>query len=113
MTRILALAAVLMAAGGFALGWLAFDVKTTPAPKPPALATPALQAAASPADALAWYSKAAAAGYQEPSLVFMTGTATLLTDGSAAADFLGQGSCRFALVEWGRSLRAARDRRRR
>ncbi len=43
--------------------------------------------------------KAAAAGYQEPSLVFMTGTSTLLTDGSGAADFLGRGSCRFALVE--------------
>jgi 4-amino-4-deoxy-L-arabinose transferase-like glycosyltransferase len=43
--------------------------------------------------------KAAAAGFQEPSLVFMTGTSTLLTDGSGAADFLGQGSCRFALVE--------------
>jgi 4-amino-4-deoxy-L-arabinose transferase-like glycosyltransferase len=43
--------------------------------------------------------KAAAAGFQEPSLVFMVGTSTLLTDGSGAADFLGQGSCRFALVE--------------
>jgi len=43
--------------------------------------------------------KAAAAGFQEPSLVFMTGTDTLLTDGSGAADFLAQGSCRFALVE--------------
>jgi 4-amino-4-deoxy-L-arabinose transferase-like glycosyltransferase len=43
--------------------------------------------------------KAAAAGFHEPSLVFMTGTETLLTDGSGAADFLGQGSCRFALVE--------------
>ena len=43
--------------------------------------------------------KAAAAGFQEPSLVFMAGTSTLLTDGSGAADFLGQGSCRFALVE--------------
>jgi 4-amino-4-deoxy-L-arabinose transferase-like glycosyltransferase len=42
---------------------------------------------------------AAAAGFQEPSLVFMTGTSTVLTDGSGAADFLGQGSCRFALVE--------------
>ena len=29
----------------------------------------------------------------------MTGTSTVLTDGSGAADFLGQGSCRFALVE--------------
>jgi len=43
--------------------------------------------------------KAAAAGFHEPSLVFMTGTETLLTDGSGAADFLGHGSCRFALVE--------------
>ncbi|MBX9649253.1 MAG: glycosyltransferase family 39 protein [Xanthobacteraceae bacterium] len=43
--------------------------------------------------------KSAAAGFHEPSLVFMTGTETLLTDGSGAADFLGQGSCRFALVE--------------
>ncbi|MDE2379800.1 glycosyltransferase family 39 protein [Bradyrhizobium sp.] len=43
--------------------------------------------------------KAAAAGYHEPSLVFMAGTSTLLTDGSGAADFLKQGSCRFALVE--------------
>ncbi|AEI03108.1 glycosyl transferase [Afipia carboxidovorans OM5] len=42
---------------------------------------------------------AAAAGYQEPSLVFMVGTQTLLTNGSGAADFLQQGSCRFALVE--------------
>jgi len=43
--------------------------------------------------------KAAAAGFQEPSLVFMTDTSTLLTDGSRAADFLSQGSCRFALIE--------------
>jgi 4-amino-4-deoxy-L-arabinose transferase-like glycosyltransferase len=43
--------------------------------------------------------RAAAAGFHEPSLVFMTGTSTLLTDGSGAADFLRQGSCRFALVE--------------
>jgi hypothetical protein len=30
----------------------------------------------------------------------MTGTSTLLTNGTGAADFLQQGSCRFALVEW-------------
>jgi 4-amino-4-deoxy-L-arabinose transferase-like glycosyltransferase len=53
--------------------------------------------------------KAAAAGFHEPSLVFMTGTTTLLTDGSGAADFLGQGSCRFALVEQ-RSERAFAQR---
>jgi 4-amino-4-deoxy-L-arabinose transferase-like glycosyltransferase len=41
----------------------------------------------------------ASAGFEEPSLVFMTDTLTLLTDGSGAADFLSQGSCRFALVE--------------
>jgi 4-amino-4-deoxy-L-arabinose transferase-like glycosyltransferase len=43
--------------------------------------------------------KIASAGFHEPSLVFMTDTSTLLTDGSGAADFLSQGSCRFALVE--------------
>lgn len=53
--------------------------------------------------------KAAAAGFHEPSLVFMTGTSTLLTDGSGAADFLAQGSCRFALVEQ-RSERAFAQR---
>ncbi len=42
---------------------------------------------------------AASAGFGEPSLVFMVGTSTLLTNGSGAADFLQQGSCRFALVE--------------
>jgi 4-amino-4-deoxy-L-arabinose transferase-like glycosyltransferase len=53
--------------------------------------------------------RAAAAGFHEPSLVFMTGTSTVLTDGSGAADFLGQGSCRFALVEQ-RSERAFAQR---
>jgi 4-amino-4-deoxy-L-arabinose transferase-like glycosyltransferase len=43
---------------------------------------------------------AASAGYQEPSLVFLAGTSTLLTDGAGAADFLAQGGgCRFAFVE--------------
>lgn len=41
----------------------------------------------------------AAAGYHEPSLVFMTATSTLLIDGPRAADFLSQGTCRFAVVE--------------
>jgi 4-amino-4-deoxy-L-arabinose transferase-like glycosyltransferase len=41
----------------------------------------------------------AAAGYHEPSLVFLFGTATVLTDGSGAADFLNNGACRFAFVE--------------
>jgi 4-amino-4-deoxy-L-arabinose transferase-like glycosyltransferase len=43
--------------------------------------------------------KIASAGFHEPSLVFMTDTSTLLTDGSGAANFLSQGTCRFALVE--------------
>ena len=42
---------------------------------------------------------AASAGYQEPSLVFLAGTATRLTDASGAADFLLAGGCRFAFVE--------------
>jgi 4-amino-4-deoxy-L-arabinose transferase-like glycosyltransferase len=41
----------------------------------------------------------AAAGYHEPSLVFLFGTATRLTDGQGAADFLGRGGCRYAFVE--------------
>src|SRR5215469_12276055 len=35
--------------------------------------------------------KLASAGYDEPSLVFMTDTSTLLTDGPGTADFLAQG----------------------
>ncbi len=42
---------------------------------------------------------AAAAGYHEPSLVFLVGTQTQLTDGAGAAEFLRQGACRFAFVE--------------
>jgi 4-amino-4-deoxy-L-arabinose transferase-like glycosyltransferase len=42
---------------------------------------------------------AASAGYEEPSLVFLAGTKTLLTDAAGAADFLLPGGCRFAFVE--------------
>ena len=42
---------------------------------------------------------AASAGYEEPSLVFLAGTATRFTDADGAADFLRQGSCRFAFIE--------------
>ena len=41
----------------------------------------------------------ASAGFQEPSLVFLAGTSTLLTSGTGAADFLAQGGCRFAFVD--------------
>jgi hypothetical protein len=42
---------------------------------------------------------AAAVGYQEPSLVFLVGTETRLTDPSGAVEFLRGGECRFALIE--------------
>jgi 4-amino-4-deoxy-L-arabinose transferase-like glycosyltransferase len=42
---------------------------------------------------------AAAVGYQEPSVVFLSGTATRLTDAATAADFLNGGECRFAFVD--------------
>jgi len=41
----------------------------------------------------------ASAGYHEPSLVFFAGSATQLTDGVGAADFLRAGDCRVAVVE--------------
>lgn len=37
--------------------------------------------------------------YQEPSLVFLLGTATRFTDGAGAAEFLRAGSCHFALID--------------
>lgn len=43
--------------------------------------------------------QAAAVGFQEPSLVFLAGTATELTSPSGAAEFLAKGGCRFAFVE--------------
>jgi 4-amino-4-deoxy-L-arabinose transferase-like glycosyltransferase len=43
---------------------------------------------------------AAAAGFVEPSLVFLTSTRTRLLDGSSSADFLRQGPCRYALIEF-------------
>ncbi|HXF87854.1 MAG TPA: phospholipid carrier-dependent glycosyltransferase [Xanthobacteraceae bacterium] len=42
---------------------------------------------------------AAAAGYHEPSLVFLVGTSTRYVDGAGAAEFLARGPCRFAFVE--------------
>jgi 4-amino-4-deoxy-L-arabinose transferase-like glycosyltransferase len=40
-----------------------------------------------------------AAGYEEPSLVFLTSTNTKFADGTDAADFLRHGGCRLALIE--------------
>jgi 4-amino-4-deoxy-L-arabinose transferase-like glycosyltransferase len=42
---------------------------------------------------------AASVGYEEPSLVFLAGTTTHFTDAAGAADFLREGSCRFAFVD--------------
>jgi hypothetical protein len=42
---------------------------------------------------------AASSGFEEPSLVFLAGTATKLTDTPGAADFLRQGECRFAFID--------------
>ncbi len=44
---------------------------------------------------------AASAGYGEPSLVFLAGTDTRLTDAAGAANFLRAGGCRYAFVEAG------------
>ncbi|MDQ0468686.1 ArnT family glycosyltransferase [Labrys wisconsinensis] len=41
----------------------------------------------------------ASAGFREPSLVFLVGTALAMPDGAGAADFLGAGGCRMAFVE--------------
>jgi 4-amino-4-deoxy-L-arabinose transferase-like glycosyltransferase len=42
---------------------------------------------------------AVSAGFQEPSLVFLAGTPTLLADAAEAAEFLRQGGCRFAFID--------------
>lgn len=41
----------------------------------------------------------ASAGFHEPSVVFLLGTPTQLTDGAGAAEFLRRGGCRLAVVE--------------
>jgi 4-amino-4-deoxy-L-arabinose transferase-like glycosyltransferase len=50
-------------------------------------------------DASCPFPVAASAGYEEPSLVFLAGTATRLIDPAGAADFLLGGGCRFAFIE--------------
>jgi 4-amino-4-deoxy-L-arabinose transferase-like glycosyltransferase len=42
---------------------------------------------------------AASAGYEEPSLVFLAGTATRLVEATRAADFLREGGCHFAFID--------------
>jgi 4-amino-4-deoxy-L-arabinose transferase-like glycosyltransferase len=50
-------------------------------------------------DAACEHPAAASVGYEEPSLVFLAGTKTRFTDAAGAADFLREGSCRFAFIE--------------
>jgi 4-amino-4-deoxy-L-arabinose transferase-like glycosyltransferase len=50
-------------------------------------------------DAACPFPVAASSGYEEPSLVFLAGTDTRLTDAAGAADFLLGGGCRFAFIE--------------
>jgi 4-amino-4-deoxy-L-arabinose transferase-like glycosyltransferase len=50
-------------------------------------------------DAACPFPVAASVGYEEPSLVFLSGTATRFTDPAGAADFLLGGGCRFAFIE--------------
>ena len=110
--------AFLLAVG---LGWLAAEVarRSAPAAVPlaaaGALATwlgawPLLaaadtiwlsprMAAAAEAHADCPAPRLASAGYREPSLVVLTRTDTLLTDGAGAAAFLAQGGCRLAFVD--------------
>jgi 4-amino-4-deoxy-L-arabinose transferase-like glycosyltransferase len=42
---------------------------------------------------------AASAGYHEPSLVFLAGTTTVLTDSAQVADFMRGGECRFGFID--------------
>ncbi len=60
---------------------------------------PAAAIARSIADSGCERPEIAAAGYQEPSLVFLTDTQTHFTDAQGAAEFLRGGDCRFAIVE--------------
>jgi 4-amino-4-deoxy-L-arabinose transferase-like glycosyltransferase len=110
--------AFLLAVG---LGWVAGEVarRSAPAAVPVAAATaiatwlgawPLLaaaetiwlsprMAAAAAAHANCPDPRLASAGYREPSLVVLTRTDTLLTDGAGAAAFLAAGGCRLAFVD--------------
>ena len=75
----------------FVIGICGFVV---PALKPPSLALAAVLRQAGCAHPLA-----AAAGYEEPSLVFLTGSETYDNLAFKAADFLQRGGCRFAFID--------------
>jgi len=75
----------------FVIGICGFVV---PALKPPSLALAAVLRQAGCAHPLA-----AAAGYEEPSLVLLTGSETYDNLAFKAADFLQRGGCRFAFID--------------
>jgi 4-amino-4-deoxy-L-arabinose transferase-like glycosyltransferase len=79
--------------------FIAITVYAATFPSLPALFPSALIAAELRASDCAEPQVAATGYYQEPSLVFLLGTGTRFTDGTGAAMFLGQGPCRFALIE--------------
>ena len=70
-------------------------------PMLPALFPSALVAQSIRASGCASPHLASTYAYQEPSLVFLSGTDTKFTDGAGAAEVLNGGECRFALIDKG------------
>jgi 4-amino-4-deoxy-L-arabinose transferase-like glycosyltransferase len=85
--------------GMMASVFIAFAVYAITIPGLPALFPSALVADELRASGCLEPQVASTTAYQEPSLVFLAGTETRFTDGASAAEFLGQGPCRFALVD--------------
>ena len=88
--------ALLRAAAAYIVGSVALFAVVVPALKPlfPSATLAQLLRAADCANPVA-----AATGFHEPSLVFLLGTQTVLTNGAGVADFLHGGGCRFGIVE--------------
>ena len=87
-------AALLRAAAASILFVIAICGFVAPTLKPPSLALADVLRQAGCADP-----RAAAAGYEEPSLVFLTGSETYDNNAFKAADFLERGGCRFAFID--------------
>ena len=79
--------------------FIAITVYAVTVPSLPALFPSALIADTLRASGCEQPQVASTFAYQEPSLVFLLGTGTRFTDGTGAAIFLGQGPCRFALID--------------
>jgi len=79
--------------------FIAITVYAVTVPSLPALFPSALIADTMRASGCEQPQVASTFAYQEPSLVFLLGTGTRFTDGTGAAIFLGQGPCRFALID--------------